>query len=293
MNGAPPSVNPPAVERPDLTVSIVNTNNRVQLQACLQSITQNTRGVSLELFVVDNASTDGSGDMLARDFPRVTVLRNDERMGFAACHNRALERGTGRYLIILNDDTAIFPGCFETLVQFMDAHPDAGACGPRLLNPDGSLQRTGNRFPTLLFGIFEALSLNRLFPNNPVRRRDQYAGWDRSTTREVDAVSGAALLIRATAMQQIGLLDPNFFIYSEEIDWCYRLHRGGWKVYYVPDARLTHFGGQSTAARAPQKFHDIHWASFLYYYQKHFGNAAFLLLRALYGTRMTARKLLS
>lgn len=278
---------------PDLTVSVVNTNNRAQLEACLRAIETNTRSVLLELIVVDNGSTDGSAEMLAREFHNVLVIRNSERMGFAASHNRALERGTGRYLIILNDDTAILPGCFENMIRFMDAHPDAGACGPRLSNADGSLQRTANRFPTLLFGIFEALSLNRIFPDNPVQRHNVYADWDRTTTRAVDAVSGAALLIRRTAMAQIGLLDPNFFIYSEEIDWCYRLHARGWRVYYLADARVTHFGGQSTATRAPEKFHDIHWASFLYYYRKHFGRLAYLLLRALYGTRMSARRLLT
>jgi GT2 family glycosyltransferase len=278
--------------RPDLTISIVNTDNRAMLVRCLRVLEQPAPKLALELFVVDNASTDGSAELLGREFPHVRVLENSERLGFAASHNRALAQGTGRYLIILNDDTAVLPGCFETMVRFMDAHPDAGACGAQLLNPDGSLQRTANRFPTLLFGIFEALALNRLLPNNPIWRHNIYADWDRTTAREVDAVSGAALLIRQEALAQIGLLDPNFFIYSEEIDWCYRLHQRGWKVYYLPEARITHFGGQSTAARAPQKFHDIYWESFLYYYKKHYGAPIYFLLRALYGTRMTARRLL-
>ena len=275
----------------DLTVSLVNTNNGAMLERCLRSIEQNANGITLQVIVVDNASTDDSRAMLAREFPHIVVLENAERLGFGASHNRALARGAGRYLIILNDDTEILPHCLETLVAFMDAHADAGACGPRLINPDGSLQRTANRFPTLLFGVFEALSLNRLLPNNPVLRENLYAGWDRNTTRAVDAVSGAALLIRRAAMAQIGLLDENFFIYSEEVDWCYRLHRRGWKIYYVADAQTIHYGGQSTATRAPKKFHDIYWNSFLYYYQKHFGQFAYLLLKALYQLRMFVRSL--
>ena len=264
----------------DLTVSVVSANNRAQLEACLRAIVNHTSGIALELYVVDNASTDGTDELLKREFPNVQVIHNPQRLGFAASHNRALERGRGDTSLILNDDTVILPGCFETMVRFMDAHPKAGACGPRLLNGDGSLQRTANRFPTLLFGIFEALSLNRIFPNDPVQRQNLYAEWDRTTTRQVDAVSGAALLIRASAMAQIGLLDPNFFIYSEEIDWCYRLHQRGWQVYYLPDARITHFGGQSTATRAPQKFHDIHWASFLLLLSKTFRQSPRILCSA-------------
>ena len=282
-----------SVPRVDLTVSIVNTNNSAMLERCLRSIEKNTRRVSLDLIVVDNASTDDSRAMLAREFPRVRVLENSERRGFAASHNRALALGTGRYLIILNDDTEIFAECFETLVAFMDAHPEAGACGAQLLNPDGSLQRTANRFPTFLFGVFEALSLNRVFPNNPILSANLYADWERDTTRAVDAVSGAALLIRRAAMEQIGLLDERFFIYSEEIDWCYRLHQRGWKIFYIADARITHYGGSSTATRAPKKFHDIHWNSFLYYYQKHFGQPAYLLLAALYQFRMLGQHLVA
>lgn len=278
---------------PDLTVSIVNTNNRAYLEKCLGSIFARTRDLTFQVIVTDNASSDDSAAMVLRHFPQVVLLRSAERLGFAASHNRALERGTGRYLLILNEDTEICEQCFETLVRFMDAHFPVGACGPQLLNPDGSLQRTGNRFPTLVFGAFEALSLNRLFPRNPVLQHNTYADWDRSTPRAVDAVSGAALLIRREAMMQIGLLDPKFFIYSEELDWCFRLHQLGWQVYYLPAARLIHYGGQSTAVRAPKKFHDIHWNSFLYYYEKHFGKPAALFLRALYQCRMFLRQLLA
>ncbi len=279
--------------RADLTVSIVNTNNRELLQACLRSLVETTRSRTLEIIVVDNASTDGSADMVAREFPNVLLLQNATRLGFAASHNRALERGAGRYFWVLNEDTKIFPQCVEMLVHFMDAHPDAGACGPRLWNADGTLQRTGNRFPTLLYGVMEALSLNRLFPNNPIARANIYADWDRTTTRQVDAVSGAALLVRREAVEQCGLLDPQFFIFSEEVDWCYRFHQRGWKIFYVADAQLIHYGGSSTAARAPEKFHRIYWDSFLYYYRKHFGAAAYWLVRACFETRMLAHRFIS
>lgn len=281
--------------RPDLTVSIVNTNNCALVRECLRSLYAQTCEITLQVLVVDNASTDGSAAMVKQVFPQVGLIQNTERRGFGWSHNRALEQGTGRYLMILNEDTTLTPQCFDTLVHFMDAHSDAGACGPRLLNPDGSLQRTANRFPTLAFGIMEALSLNRLFPNNPVHRHNVYAEWDRSTVRAVDAVSGACLLVRRQAIEQVGLLDPNFFIYSEEIDWCLRFARAGWTTYYVPDAQLIHYGGQSTAkrqsARQVATFHQIYWNSFFYYYRKHYGRGAERLLRGLFQMRMFGRRI--
>ncbi len=277
--------------RPDLTLAIVSSNNCAMLERCLRSIDETTRGLGLEIIVVDSASTDASVEMVRRVFPNVCLMLGTEPQGFSANYNRALERGTGRYLMILNDDTQVLPGALERMVAFMDAHADAGACGAKLLNPDGSLQRTANRFPTLAFGIFEALGIDSRFPNNPVRRHNIYAEWDRSSTRKVDAVSGAALLIRREAMEQVGLLDPNFFFYSEEVDWCLRLHKYGWKTFYVADAHIIHYGGSSTSTRAPKKFHDIYWNSFLYYYKKHFGTPAYWLIRALLAVRLTARRL--
>lgn len=284
------SSTPERAAPPDVTISIVNTNNRDLLQTCLCSLYETTRA-QMQVIVVDNASTDGSAARVQREFPQVTLLENETRAGFAASHNRALQDGAGRYLLILNEDTKLLPRCLDTLIAFMDAHPDAGACGPRLWNGDGSLQRTANRFPTLAFGVCEALALNRLFPNNPVWRQNTYAEWDRATTRQVDAVSGAALLVRAAAISQVGLLDPQFFIYHEEVDWCLRLRQRGWKTFYVADAQLIHYGGASTAARAPEKFHQIYWDSFLYYYRKHFGAPAYWLVRGLFETRMAAHRL--
>lgn len=275
---------------PDVTISIVNTNNRVLLAGLLASLHDAARA-QLEIIVVDNASTDDSVAFIQREFPYVTLLQNETRAGFAASHNRALERAKGRYLFLLNEDTRALPRCLDILIAFMDERLEAGACGPRLWNADDTLQRTGNRFPTLAYGAFEALSLNRLCPRNPVQRRHIYADWDRATTQAVDAVSGAALFVRAAAARQVGLLDPRFFIYWEEVDWCLRLHQRGWQTFYVADAHLIHYGGASTAARAPEKFHRIYWDSLLYYYRKHFGALAYALLRALFETRMAAHRL--
>jgi GT2 family glycosyltransferase len=279
-----------ASARPDLSVAIVNTNNRAYLGRCLGTLRPEP-GLALEIFVVDNASTDGSAELVRDEFPDVLLIENDERQGLSASLNRALERATGRYVMILNEDTEVLPGCLSALVAFMDQTPAAGACGPKLLNPDGSLQRTANRFPTFAYGIFEALSLNRLIPENPVQRHNIYADWDRNSLREVDAVSGAALLVRRAALAEAGLPDPHFFIYSEELDWCYRIHQKGWKIVYVPGAQLIHYGGQSTAVRAPAKFHQIYWDSFLYYYRKHFGSPVYWVLRMLFELRMMVHRI--
>lgn len=169
---------------------------------------------------------------------QVHLICNRVRRAFSANHNLVPRRGTGRYFLLLNDDTVVMPGTLADLVGFMDAHPEAGAVGCKLRNPDGTLQRTANRFPTLAFGLFEILSIIHLRPNNPVRRHHIYSGWDRSSLREVNAVSGACLMVRREAMDQAGLLDENFFLYNEEVDWCHRIKKTGWKVYYYPYAQV-------------------------------------------------------
>jgi len=191
----------------------------------------------------------------------------------------------GRYFLLLNDDTVVMPGALADLVRFMDEHPRVGATGCKLLNPDGTLQRTANRFPTLAFGLFEVLSINRLWPNNPIRRQHIYSGWDRSSLREVDTVSGACLMVRREAMAQAGLLDENFFLYNEEVDWCHRIKKMGWKVYYYPYAQVVHYGGQSTKKLNCDTLNSLYWEGFLYFYKKHYGDLIYRVFRILLQAR--------
>ena len=167
----------------DLSVSIVNTSNRDLLDQCLASIFDSTKKISFEIIVVDNLSDDGSADMVREKYPDVSLIENSERMGFSANHNQALPRAAGRYSMILNEDTFIHPGCFETMIEYMDAHPDTGALGPKVFNTDGSLQQSVFRMPTLSLLFCNALFLGAMFPNSiPL---GGYKNWPHDTESEV------------------------------------------------------------------------------------------------------------
>ncbi len=224
----------------DLTISIINTNNRDLLRNCLRSIFENTRRISLEVYVVDNACTDGSAEMVEAEFPQVRLIRNETRLGFCANHNQVLGVGTGRYLMILNEDILVLPEAFDYLVEFMDIHPEAGIAGPKLLNANGSFQAADADFPTLGSEFLVQVGLSRIrygpyFPSHECDDEVHAADW----------VGGACLVIRRETMEQVGLLDEDFFVYSEETDWCYRAKKAGWQVYYVPQAQIIHLGEQA------------------------------------------------
>lgn len=267
----------------DLTISVINTNNRELLRACLQSIFQNTQRISLEVYVVDNACTDGSVEMVKREFPQVKLVHNQTRLGFCANHNQVLKVGTGRYLLILNEDTVILPAALKCMVEFMDNHPAAGILGPMLLNEDGSFQASYADFPTLLSELLAMTGLATVlhgayFPSHPPARSQQLC--------TVDWVGGACLMIRRETMEQIELLDESFVVYSEEKDWCYRAKQAGWEVYYLPQARVIHLGGRAwkqldnleeAQHRVRRRFRLT--KSKLLFFRKHYGRLSEILLR--------------
>jgi len=251
----------------DLTVSIVNTNNRDLLRECLRSLFEGTRRISLEVYVVDNGCTDGSAEMVEREFPQAHLIRNPRRLRFCANHNQVLRQGQGRYLLILNEDTVVPPGTFDDMVAFMDAHPQAGAAGVTVLNPDGTLQVSYADFPTLFSRFVLALSLNRfvrsgLYPYYPLPE-------DRQPI-EVDWTSGACLLVRQEAMAQAGLMDEEFLIYDEETDWCYRIKKAGWNIYYLPGVSIYHYQGKATSQARPRRRFRINRSALLFF-RRHYG----------------------
>lgn len=223
----------------DLSIVIVSYNTRDMLRDCLRALPAATEGLAVETFVVDNHSPDDSAGMVAAEFPDVRLLANTDNPGFARANNQAFALCTGRYVLALNPDTEAEPGALTALVRFMDAHPDAGVCGPKLLNSDGSLQHNGRRFPTP-WREFLAVSGLRKFNRAAFDGVLEYGREDFDALCEVDQVSGACLLVRRSVMEQVGMFDPDFFMYYEEIEWCWRIRRAGWKVYYVPQSRVVH-----------------------------------------------------
>jgi hypothetical protein len=256
----------------------VSWNARADLRACLQSL-HGTAARSaaadpptparFETVVVDNASADGSPEMVAREFPEVRLLCAPANEGFSAGNNRALEGLRAPYALLLNSDTVVPPGALDALLDFADATPDAGIVGPKVVNPDGSLQYSCRRFPTFAAGLFRNVYLGRLFPNNKPAADYLMQDFDHATVRDVDWVSGCALLIRQACLEEIGPLDAEtFFMYCEDMDWCLRARDAGWRVVYFPGATITHAIGRSSD-RAADRMIVEHHRSMWRFYRKH------------------------
>jgi GT2 family glycosyltransferase len=225
----------------DLSIVIVNWNTRDLLRDCLQSVFAGLGGLEVEVFVVDNASEDGSPAMIRKEFPEVRLIQSPENVGFAGGNNLALRRVSGRHVLLLNTDTIVHGNVIPDCVAWLDRNPHVGVIGPRLLNSDGSLQPSSSAFPTLKNLTMQLIGVTR------IARCDNYrmTGWDRSEERSVDVVSGAAMFVRGKAMAETGLLDESFHFYGEETDWCRRFREKGWGLKFVPIPEITHFGGGS------------------------------------------------
>jgi N-acetylglucosaminyl-diphospho-decaprenol L-rhamnosyltransferase len=254
---------------PILSIIIVNWNTRELLAQCLESVSHEIRRLSplnVETLVVDNASTDGSPQMVKDHFPWVNLTENLTNMGFAGANNQAILQSRGRYVLLLNPDTEVKPGAFETLTHFMEAHSEVGGAGARLLNPDHTLQTSCYPAPTLSREFWRMFHLDALRPYGVYRMDD----WDLNGQREVDVIQGACLILRQEALSQVGLLDGDYFIYSEEVDLCHRLQKAGWSLHLVPQAQVVHYGGQSTQQVAAEMFLRLYQGKVVYF-RKHYG----------------------
>ena len=256
---------------PALLILIVSWNTRDLLRDCLRSIQADTHP-DWDVLVIDNASTDDSVAMVRREFPAVRLIENAVNSGYASANNQGLRASTAPYALLLNSDTIATPDAIHGLVAFMDAHPEAAAVSPRLLRADGTAQ-------PFAFGGDPTLSY--LLRRGALRiTTGRYLhDWATARTQSVDWVSGACMLVRRTATEQVGLLDEGFFMYFEDDDWCLRMRRAGWKVYYHPDQAIVHLGGRSLA-RNPRA-QTAYEASLRYFYRKHYGPLASLVLRLL------------
>ena len=268
----------------DLSIVIVSYNVRDLLAQCLAAVFSNQssvfgqklntedRKLNTEVFVVDNASADGSAAMVRERFPSVCVIENVENRGFAAANNQGFERTHGRYILMLNPDTAVRPGALEMLVTFMDEHPRAGACGGKLLYGDGSLQHSAFGFPTLPQILLDFFPINWRVTNSRLNGRYPREWYARGEPFQVDHLLGADLLVRREAAEQVGWLDDQFFIYCEEIDWCMRIKRAGWPIWCVPQAGIVHHEAQSTRQFRDRMFVEL-WRARKRLFEKHYSRA--------------------
>jgi len=273
---------------PDVSIIIVSWNTREILSNCLRSVYENAGAVRFHVMVIDNASTDGSAEMVREAFGGVQLLVNTQNRGFAAANNQGMAVAPGRYVLLLNSDTIVLDGAIEKAVAFADAHPEAAVVGCRVLNSDRTLQRTCFRFPSLLNMLLSSTYLYKLWPRSKLLGREQMTWWNRDDVREVDVVTGCFMLVRRAALLEVGLMDEAFFMYGEETDWCYRFRQAGWKILFAPCGEIIHLGGAS-AARAANEMTLQLKAGILQFMHKHGSRLTYVAACGLMGLFLAAR----
>lgn len=272
--------------RPAMAVAIVSHDTREHLRACLESLRSES---APQVVVADAGSTDGSAEMVRRDFPEVTLVADGDNPGFGAAANRAVALCDSPFLLLLNADTRVSPGTLGALTGYLSRHPRAAVAGPRLVNPDGTLQASCFPFIGTLQLMIEKTPLGRWLARVPVLRDRwllSHSLHDRP--RVVPWALGAALAIRREAFEEIGGFDPAFFMYSEEIDLCYRLKAAGWEVHFAPVATVTHVGGASTGQKRPEMA-VRRVASSKLFYRRHYSRPRVLVLEGMIGAAMLVR----
>ena len=255
----------------DVSIIIVSWNVRRYVEQCLNALYAIPDSPTREIFVVDNASTDGTADCVAASYPHVRLIRNSENVGFARANNQAIPLCRGRYLFLLNPDTEVLPHAVERLKKFLDEHPKVGVVAPQLLNSDRTIQPSCRTFPTILSHLWNCTFLDALFPKSRIFGRYRMTGWNHTETRSVDQPMGAALVVRSEAVADAGMMDPAYFLLFDEVDWCLRIKKKGWEIFYLPDAQVIHHGGKSFGQRPNASNGKVFTESRNIYYSKHYG----------------------
>ncbi len=258
----------------DISIIIVNWNTRDLLINCIVSVYNTIKNLSLEIWVADNGSIDGSVETIRKKFPDVMIIENKKNLGFAKASNHALRQMNGLYGVLLNTDTILTEGAIETMVEFMARSPDVAVCGGQLLNADGSKQNSIANIPSLATELLNKSLLRRIFPR-------KYPGKELKlvTPIEVESIIGACMVVRKEAMDDVGLMDEAFFFFLEETDWCLKMRKKGWKVFHHPDAKIYHLQGQS-AGKVNIKARIEYWSSRYIFFEKNYGSTALTTLKA-------------
>jgi len=257
------------MSRPRVSIVIVNWKTPQLLAGCLDSILADSRQHEFEIWVVDNASGDHSVEMLQRSYGQVRVIANQSNVGFSRACNQVIPQTNGAYVLLLNPDTVVGKDGVSTLADYLEAHPDCGAVGPKVLNPDGSLQLACRRsFPSPAASFYRLTYLSKLFPRHPEFAKYNLTYSDPDVLLEVDALSGSCMMVRKEVIDKIGLLDEDIFMFGEDIDWCWRVKEAGWKVVYLPQAVVHHYHGASSRLRRVGATINLHKGMEVFY-RKH------------------------
>jgi len=254
----------------DLTIVIVNYNTCKLTCDAIRSVLESITSFRYEVIVVDNDSSDDSVETIFRNFPEVILIRNDQNVGFARANNQAIRIAQGRYILLLNSDTVIQPDTLQIMVSYMEQNPEVGASGCKVVLPDGSLDKACRRgFPTPEASFYYLTGLSRLFPRNARLNQYQLTHLDPDESCPVDCLVGAFMMVRREVIQQVGLLDEDFFMYGEDVDWCYRIKQAGWVIYYYPRTSIMHYKGASSKRKPVKIVYEFHRAMYLFH-KKHY-----------------------
>jgi GT2 family glycosyltransferase len=254
----------------DISVVIVGWNAKRYLELCLDSLAKAPPRRSMEVFVVDNASTDRSVEMIEAKFPSVKLIKSSENLGFSSGNNLAIRQCHGRFIALVNPDVIVFPDCLDALADFLDRNPGVGNVGPRVLNPDMTQHCTCRRFPTLWNNFCSATGLATALKHSQFFAGEEMFYFPHDQTSPVDVLKGCFSMIRRETLSEVGLLDENLFIYGDDLDWCRRCWKTGWQVVFFPGAKAIHDQGKTTAPY-PVRFAVALQRSVLYYWRKHHG----------------------
>ncbi len=267
----------------DLSILIVNYNTCQLTMECLRSIYLTETQYRCEIILIDNASSDGSVQAIRRQFSHITLIENQENVGFAKANNQGIRQAQGRYILLLNSDTIVQPDTLDTMIRFMDDNPRVGASGCKVVLPDGSLDKACKRgFPTPSASFYYAFGFSRLFPDTPRYNQYQLGYLDPDQEYPIDCLVGAFMMVRKEAVDQVGMLDEDFFMYGEDIDWCYRIKQAGWENYYYPRTSIIHYKGASSRKKPFKIIYEFHRAMYLFHYKHYRHKYSTLLNVAVY-----------
>jgi GT2 family glycosyltransferase len=250
-----------------ISIIIVNWNSFDFLKQCINSIYEYIEDLNYEIIIIDNASTDRSTELIEKYFPNVILIKNTENLGFARANNIGISLSRGEFLFFINSDILLFDKIFKRILKHMNDNPSIGLLGPKILNPDHSLQLSARKFPNFFANMSRVFALDRIFPSINFHSHNKI--------EEVDILSGCFWVARKKAIDDIGALDDQFFIYGEDKDWSTRFKNGGWKVLYFPTVEVIHFGGRSSS-NAPIKFYLEMQKANLLFWRKHFGRFTYI-----------------
>lgn len=254
----------------EMSVVIVSWNAKDFLEKCIVSILHENVDNNIEIIVVDNGSSDGSQDMIRSQFKKVKLICNTENLGFARANNIGLRLALGNYFFLINSDVVVLPNSLDPMIRYIKEHQGIGMLGPKILNPDMSLQRSCRGFPTLWNLFCRALALDTLFPKVKLFGGRSMTFWEHDSIKDVEVLSGCFWLLNRKAVEEVGLLDEDFFIYAEDVDWCKRFMLAGWRRVYYPLVQAIHYGGGSSDNSPIRFFLEMQRAN-LHYWKKHHG----------------------